>query len=155
MINGNLDEVKWYLGSRYVSAMEAAWIIFKFPVLQISHSIIGMGVNFQDRETTNIYVTGFGRRTIRNVPRSKLEAFFQLMQIYSSARVYIAPKYLSSIGGTNIQRCGRKEKIMLYKLGEYIPFLFQKRKGTLCVSCCVMWLVLWVFRDKNGTWNII
>ena len=49
-IQGPVDEVKAYLDSRYVSAMEAAWCIFEFPMHLEYPSVYRLSVHLPDRQ---------------------------------------------------------------------------------------------------------
>lgn len=49
-IQGPVDEVKAYLDSRYISAMEAAWRIFEFPMHLEYPSVYRLSVHLPDRQ---------------------------------------------------------------------------------------------------------
>lgn len=86
-LRGEISEIDRYRNARYVSAMEAMWRIFEFPLWRISHSIIGLDVHLHGRDVSYIHVTGFGRERVKVAPRSKLEAFFLLLETDVEARL--------------------------------------------------------------------
>ena len=49
---------------------------------------MGPGVHLHGRDVTYIHVSGFGRERVKTAPRSKLEAYFLLLETESVARQY-------------------------------------------------------------------
>lgn len=49
--NTNVDEIKEYLDCRYVSAMEACWRIFEFPMHRQSHVITVLPVHLPNQQS--------------------------------------------------------------------------------------------------------
>ena len=73
----NHDEIKTYLDARYVSAPEAVWRIFEFPMHKQSHAIIRLPVHLPHCQ--HVYFKNGQEHTFDNtVEHSKLLAWFQL-----------------------------------------------------------------------------
>ena len=49
----NHDEMQTFVDARYVSAPEAAWRLFEFPMHQQSHTIVHLAVHLPDQQ--NVY----------------------------------------------------------------------------------------------------
>ena len=81
------DEIDHYLSTRYVSAMEATWNIFAFPVQHMSHSVERLPVHEFGLQNV-VFEEGREEEALENARRgnSKLEAFFLLNRQDPQAR---------------------------------------------------------------------
>ena len=70
--------MEYYPSTRYVSAMEATWNIFPFPVQHMSHSVERLVHEFGLKNV--VFEKGREEEALENARRgnSKLEAFFLL-----------------------------------------------------------------------------
>ncbi|XP_045023162.1 uncharacterized protein LOC123467195 [Daphnia magna] len=83
------DEITCHLDARYVSAPEACWRIFKFPLSDRSHAIYRLAVHLP-REQPVFFQPGNEMQAVINAASrdTNLTAFFKLNRVDGSARQY-------------------------------------------------------------------
>ena len=83
----NHDEIRTFLDARYVSAPEAAWRLFEFPMHHQSHTIVRLAIHLQDQQ--NVYFTqGQVETALINASKrdTHLTAWFKLNETDVDAR---------------------------------------------------------------------
>ncbi|XP_046640289.1 uncharacterized protein LOC124323516 [Daphnia pulicaria] len=83
------DETKQFLDTRYVSAPEACWRLFKYPLCYRSHAVSRLAVHLP-QEPPVYFPAGFEDRSVLNAASklTTLTAWFKLNQDHESARQY-------------------------------------------------------------------
>jgi hypothetical protein len=83
------DEIKQYLDTRYVSAPEACWRIFKYPLCFRSHAVQRLAVHLP-QEQPIYFQPGLEDRAVLNAESklTTLTAWFKLNTDHIPARQY-------------------------------------------------------------------
>ncbi|CAF1361102.1 unnamed protein product [Rotaria sordida] len=84
------DEIKAHLDARYVSAPEAAWRLFEFPLHDKSHAIIRLAVHLPYQQPV-YFAEGNERQALERAASkdTTLTAWFQLNSKNPDARQYL------------------------------------------------------------------
>ncbi|XP_065907872.1 uncharacterized protein [Dysidea avara] len=82
----NHDEIHTFVDARYISAPEAAWRLFEFPMHQQSHTIVRLAVHLPDEQSVYFH-RGEEEHALLNTSHNDthLTAWFKLNQVDSDA----------------------------------------------------------------------
>jgi hypothetical protein len=88
----DIDEIKEFVDSRYVSACESLWRIFKFPLHNHSPTVVRLSVHLEGQHSVTFPASADLARVIAKARDSHLLAWFKLNQNDPTARVFTYPE---------------------------------------------------------------
>ena len=111
------NEIKSFLDTRYVSAPEAVWRLFKFSMHEQTHAIIRLKLNLPGKQPV-VFVPGQEGEAIANNEQkdNTLTAWFKLNQNDSTARQYFYPEIPEHFTFDQKKRAWHKRKGYLGKV---------------------------------------